>query len=173
MPALPSCLIEPIWEQFSALLPERHDRHPPGCHQPRISDRMGFELLVNVLVFGSGYRRHSDRRCSATTLRRRRDEWISAGVMGRLEAAAREGYDRQIRLELSDVAVDECLTKAPCGGEVPGPNPTDRGRTSDQRLHTRGRRRPTAWRDQRPSEPARLPAAGTNVGPTQRPGPVT
>ena len=86
MPALPSCLIEPIWEQFSALLPERHDRHPLGCHRPRIGDRMVFELLVNVLVFGSGYRRHGDRRCSATTLRRRRDEWIGAGVIGRLEA---------------------------------------------------------------------------------------
>ena len=79
MPALPSCLIEPIWEQFAALLPERHDRHPLGCHRPRIGDRMVFELLVNVLVFGSLYRRHGDRRCSATTLRRRRDEWIDAG----------------------------------------------------------------------------------------------
>ena len=133
MPALPSWLIEHIWEQFSALLPQRHDPHPLGCHRPRIGDRMVFELLVNVLVFGSGYRRHGDRRCSATTLRRRRDEWISAGVMGRLEAAAREGYDRLIGLELSDVAVDGCLTKAPCGGEVSGPNPTDRGKLGIKR----------------------------------------
>ena len=94
MPALPSSLIEPIWEQVAALLPERRDRHPLGCHRPRICDRTVFELLINVLVFGAGYRRHADRRCSATTLRRRRDEWIAAGVMGRLEAAAREGYDR-------------------------------------------------------------------------------
>jgi len=133
VPALPSCLIEPIWEQFTALLPARLDRHPLGCHRPRISDRMVFELLINVLVFGSGYRRHGDRRCSATTLRRRRDEWIKAGVMGRLEAAAREGYDRLIGLELSDVAVDGCLTKAPCGGEVSGPNPTDRGKLGIKR----------------------------------------
>ena len=47
MPALPSCLIEPIWEQFAALLPERRDRHPLGCHRPRIGDRMVFELLIN------------------------------------------------------------------------------------------------------------------------------
>jgi hypothetical protein len=52
VPALPSCLIEPIWEQFAALLPARHDKHPLGCHRPRISDRMVFELLINVLVFG-------------------------------------------------------------------------------------------------------------------------
>src|ERR1039458_3443740 len=49
VPALPSCLIEPSWEQLSALLPQRHDRHPPGCHRPRIGDRMVFELLVNEI----------------------------------------------------------------------------------------------------------------------------
>ena len=53
--------------------------------------------------------------------------------MGRLEAAAREGYDRLIGLELTDVAVDGCLTKAPCGGEVSGPNPTDRGKLGIKR----------------------------------------
>ena len=50
MAALPSWLVGRIWEQFSALLPQRHDRYPPGCHRPRIGDRMVFELLVNVLV---------------------------------------------------------------------------------------------------------------------------
>ena len=28
MPALPPYLIEPIWQQFSALLPERRTNHP-------------------------------------------------------------------------------------------------------------------------------------------------
>ena len=46
MPALPTYLIEPIWEQFSALLPERQTHHPLGCHRPRISDRVVFEKLV-------------------------------------------------------------------------------------------------------------------------------
>jgi hypothetical protein len=31
-----------------------------------------------------------------------------------------------IGLELADVAVDGCLTKAPCGGERAGPSPVDR-----------------------------------------------
>jgi hypothetical protein len=33
--------------------------------------------------------------------------------MNRLEGAAREGYDRLIGLELSELAVDGCLTKGP------------------------------------------------------------
>ena len=36
MPALPPYLIEPIFEQFSALLPQREVNHPLGSHRPRI-----------------------------------------------------------------------------------------------------------------------------------------
>ena len=40
MPAIPSCIIDPIWDQFAALLPEREERHPLGCHNPRISEKV-------------------------------------------------------------------------------------------------------------------------------------
>jgi hypothetical protein len=40
-----------------------------------------------VLVFGCGYRRIADATCSATTLRRRWDEWISTGVAEQLRLA--------------------------------------------------------------------------------------
>jgi transposase len=133
VPALPSCLTDPIWEQVQALIPEPVDDHPLGCHRPRVLDRVVFDLLVNALVFGAGYRRIADARCSATTLRRRRDEWIAAGVMNRLEQLAREAYDKMIGLQLGDVAVDGCLTKAPCGGQVAGRNPTDRGKLGIKR----------------------------------------
>jgi hypothetical protein len=89
---------------------------------------MVFEKLVQVLVFGCAYERIADEECSATTLRRRREEWIEAGVMATLRALALEAYERMIGLQLSDVAVDCCITKAPCGGEKAGRNPVDRGK---------------------------------------------
>jgi transposase len=113
VPAIQPYIIEPIWQQFCALLPDREVDHPLGCHRPRILDRVVFEKLVAVLVFGCAYWRIADGSCSATTLRRRRDEWIEAGVMGALEEMAREAYDRAIGLDLSDVAVDCCLTRRP------------------------------------------------------------
>lgn len=128
MPALPPYLIEPIFQQFSALLPERDVSHPLGCHRPRIPDRVVFEKLVQVLVFGCAYERIADGACSATTLRDRRDEWIESGVMEKLRGMALAAYDRAIGLELSEVAVDGCITKAPCGGERAGRNPVDRGK---------------------------------------------
>jgi hypothetical protein len=52
VPALPPYIIEPIWQQFEALLPERRTDHPLGCHRSRIPERVIFEKLVQVLVFG-------------------------------------------------------------------------------------------------------------------------
>lgn len=128
MPAVPSSLIDPIWDQFSALLPSREVRHPLGCHRRRIPDRVVFDKLVQVLVFGCAYARIADATCSATTLRRRRDAWIAAGVMETLHTLALAAYDRMIGLRLDDVVVDCCITKAPCGGEMAGRSPVDRGK---------------------------------------------
>lgn len=128
MPAIPPYLIEPIWQQLVALLPERRTDHPLGCHRPRIPDRLVFEKLVEVLVFGCAYEKIADRSCSATTLRRRRDEWIELGVLEALREMALEAYDRMVGLEPSVLAVDSCITKAPCGGEKAGKSPVDRGK---------------------------------------------
>ena len=128
MPALPPYIIEPIFEQFRALLPEHETDHPLGCHRRRIPDRVVFEKLVQVLVFGCAYERIADGSCSESTLRRRRDEWIELGVMERLREISLNAYDRHIGLELTDLAVDGCITKAPCGGEKAGRSPVDRGK---------------------------------------------
>jgi transposase len=133
VPALPPYIIEPVWQQFLALLPSRETSHPLVCHRPRIPDRVVFEKLVQVLVFGCAYWRIADEGCSATTLRRRRDEWIEAGVMEELEEMVRESYDRVIGLDTAEVAVDCCITKAPCGGHKAGRSPVDRGKRGIKR----------------------------------------
>lgn len=133
MPALQPCIFEPIWEQFSVLLPEREVEHPLGCHRSRIPDRTVFEKLVEVLVFGCAYWRIADESCSATTLRRRRDEWIEGGLMDKLRQITLEAYDWTIGLGLSDVVVDGCVTKAPCSGEKAGRSPVDRGKQGIKR----------------------------------------
>lgn len=122
MPAVPSCIIDPLREEFLARLPHRHVHHPLGCHRPRVPDAVVFDKLVQALVFGCGYERLADATCSASTMRRRRDEWIAAGVFEALRIAALDAYEAMIGLDLADVCVadvcvDGCITKAPCGGE--------------------------------------------------------
>ena len=136
MPAIPSWLLEPLWDQFAALLPPRpvyDPAHPLGCHRPRISDRVIFEKLVQVLRFGCSYESIADCTCSATTIRDRRREWIKLGIFGQLKAIARDAYDRIVGLALQELAVDGCITKAPGGGEVAGRSPVDRGKLGMKR----------------------------------------
>jgi len=133
VPALSSSVIDPIWDQFSALLPARVVSHPWGCHRPRIPDRVVFDKLIQVLVFGIAYARIADPTCSATTIRDRRDEWIAAGLFELLEQICLEAYDRIVGLDLAEVTVDGCIVKAPCGGQAAGKSPVDRGKQGTKR----------------------------------------
>jgi transposase len=87
VPALPSWLTEPLWDQFAALIPERPEfdpAHPLGCHRRLVADRIVFDKLLQVLRFGRSYEAIADATCSVTTLRGRRDEWIRLGLFVRL-----------------------------------------------------------------------------------------
>lgn len=131
MPAVPVCLFTPIWEQFSALLPSHpavSPTHPLKRHRRRIPDRVVFAHVVEALVHGSGYERIASRACSDRTIRRRVKAWAEAGLMQTLHRLVLEQYDRMIGLDLDDVAIDGCITKAPGGGEKAGRSPVDRGK---------------------------------------------
>ena len=129
--ALEREVFDTIWQTVEPLLPVPDRSHPLGCHRPRIDDRLCFRGIFIRLVTGSSWvdiEAILDWAVSDTTLRARRDEWIAAGVFDRLAAEAQAAYDRIIELDLSDVAIDGSLHKAPCGGEGTGKNPTDRAK---------------------------------------------
>ncbi len=131
MPALPASLVEPLWVQFAALLPERPrvvPTHPLGCHRERVSDRLVFEHVLAALVHGSGYERIATPGCSDRTIRRRLQEWAALGLAEQAHLLTLEAYERMIGLELEELAVDGCITKAPSGGEMAGRSPVDRGK---------------------------------------------
>ena len=85
-----------------------------------------FEHVVEALVHGSGYERIASPGCSDRTIRRRLKAWAALGIGEQVHALALRAYDQMIGLELGDVAVEGCITKAPCGGECAGPSPVDR-----------------------------------------------
>lgn len=94
---------------------------------------MILDKLVQVLVFGAAYAKIADHTCSATTIRTRRDEWITGGVFARLEQLALEAYDHIVGLDLEQITVDGCIVKAPCGGAAAGKSPVDRGELGTKR----------------------------------------
>jgi hypothetical protein len=129
-------------------------KQPLGCHRRRVPDRVVFDKLIQVLVFGCGYRRIADHACLATTLRRRRDEWVAAGVAEQLRLAMLAAYHRLFGLELAHRSVDGCITKArwrPDRRAQPGRPPQAGPETLGRR---RGGWHP-AGRPARPSQPPR------------------
>jgi transposase len=118
-----------VWAAIQPRLPQVVDEHPLGCHRRRVPDRTCFEAILFRLVAGCSWDVAGRLgKGSETTLRRRRTEWLEAGVFDGLVDESLEGYDRIIGLDLSDVAVDGSQHKAPFGGEGTGPNPVDRGK---------------------------------------------
>jgi transposase len=131
MRALDPEIKDTIWQAIEPLVPVPVDSHPLGCHRPRASERDCFEVMLVRLVTGCSWEdaeRLCGNRVSDTTVRERRDEWITAGVFDAIANEAISGYDRIIGLDLSDVAVDGSLHKSPCGGRGTGKNPTDRAK---------------------------------------------
>jgi transposase len=129
--ALDPAVISILWQAVFGLLPERVDTHPLGCHRKRVSDLLCFRGILIRLVTGSSWETVEalmEYKVSDTTLRARRDEWIRAGVFDQLETEARAGYDRIIGLDLSCVALDGSIHKAPCGGQGTGKSPVDRAK---------------------------------------------
>lgn len=129
MPAVPSCLIDPLFAELEALLgvePEFSPNHPWGCHRRRIPHRVVFEHIVAAMAHGSGYEIIASAGCSDRTIRRRLREWAEKGIGQKLHQLALAAYDKIIGLKLADLAADGCITKAPCGGDKAGPSPVDR-----------------------------------------------
>ena len=136
MLALRPDIVEAVWQAVAGHLPEREEKaHPLGCHRRRVPDRDCFEAILFRLVTGCSWDVAGRLgKGGETTLRRRRDEWLAAGVFEALVAEALHAYDRVIGLDLSEVAIDGSLHKAPCGGEGTGPSPVDRANYADSAL---------------------------------------
>jgi len=122
-------VVDIMWAAIAPRLPVVVDEHPLGCHRRRLADRDCFEAILFRLVAGCSWDVAGRLgKGSETTLRRRRSEWLEAGVFDGLVDESLAGYDRIIGLDLSEVAVDGSQHKAPFGGEGTGPNPVDRGK---------------------------------------------
>jgi len=122
-------VVDVMWAAIAPRLPVVVDEHPLGCHRRRVPDRDCFEAILFRLVAGCSWDVAGRLgKGSETTLRRRRSEWLEAGVFDGLVDESLAGYDRIIGLDLSEVAVDGSQHKAPFGGEGTGPNPVDRGK---------------------------------------------
>jgi transposase len=117
-------LVAGIIEQLEK---EPEQRGRPRLPAPEIVGTLQFFLREGVqwreLQADSG-------RASGSTLRRRLREWRDVALLPRVHAVllrmARSGPEAAA--QALDIVVDSCSVRAKHGGELTGPNPTDRGK---------------------------------------------
>ena len=109
---------------------EKAPRGGPGC--PPAPTEKVIETFRYFLREGPQWRelRATDERVSGSTLRRRLNQWHSTALLRQVHAVlirmVRSGPEAAS--QAWDVVVDSCSVRAKHGGDLTGPNPTDRGK---------------------------------------------
>src|SRR3954467_9046901 len=94
---------------------------------PTITVVETLRFFVREGVQGRELRAAAGRACGST-LRRRLDEWSGTALLRRVHAALVRMVRSGPEAGPWDVVVDSCSVRAKRGGELTGPNPTDRGK---------------------------------------------
>jgi transposase len=110
---------------------DRIENRPCGTGRPALPTIKVVETLRFFLREGVQWRelRATAERARGSTLRRRLAEWHATAVLRRVHAAlVRMVRSGEPEVAPWDVVVDSCSVRAERGGELTGPNPTDRGK---------------------------------------------
>lgn len=131
MHAVPASVIDPVWDRFQALVllwsiltlrrASSSRRRTGRVRQARPGPSLGAYVKIAA---GS---------CSATTIRRRRDEWIDAEVFSKLEQFCLDGYQKMIGLDVENLVVDGCIVESTLRRRGRRPLPVDRGKQGTRR----------------------------------------
>ena len=109
---------------------DRIEGRPRGSGRPPLPTVKVVEALRFFVREGVQWRelRATADRASGSTLRRRLDDWHAAAVLRQVHAVLIRMVRSGPEIAPWDVVVDSCSVRAKHGGELTGPNPTDRGK---------------------------------------------
>jgi transposase len=109
---------------------DRIEGRPFGIGRPPMPTIRVVEALRFFVREGVQWRelRATAGRACGSTLRRRLDDWSATAVLRRVHAVLVGMVRAGPETASWDVVVDSCSVRAKHGGELTGPNPTDRGK---------------------------------------------
>jgi putative transposase len=112
------------------LLPENNVSkrgRPPACN------RKMFFAIFYILRTAIQWKALTRSLGAASTVHDRFQQWVKAGVFGRLWESGLIELHVEGLLDREFQSIDGCQTKAPLGGEAVGANPTDRAKSGVKR----------------------------------------
>ncbi|MGQ2843404.1 IS5 family transposase [Leptospira interrogans] len=123
---------EEIWKRLHPLLPKRKENSLKGG-RPRLDDRVAMAAIFYRVRTGIQWRYIPPMFGSKSTLHRRFQELVAAGVFDKIEKEALKLYERSVKIRTKRMAADGSYARSPKGGPFTGPNPTDRGKRGIKR----------------------------------------
>jgi transposase len=109
---------------------DRIEERPSGTGRPPVPTIKVVAALRFFVREGMQWRelRATAGRACGSTLRRRLDDWSAVALLRRVHAVLVRMVRAGPEAAPWDVVVDSCSVRAKRGGELTGPNPTDRGK---------------------------------------------
>jgi transposase len=123
-----------LWAVLEPRLPVHVNTHRFGGGRPRVPLRRCADAIFYVLRTGCQWAAlNQTELCAKSTAHDRFQEWADAGVFLALWHAGVEQFDELKGIDWNFLSMDGAMTKAPLGGDVTGPNPTDRAKAGVKR----------------------------------------
>jgi putative transposase len=123
-----------LWAVLEPRLPVHVNTHRFGGGRPRVPDRRCADAIFYVLRTGCQWAAlNQTELCAKSTAHDRFQEWADAGVFLALWHDGVEQFDELQGIDWNFLSMDGAMTKAPLGGDVTGPNPTDRAKAGVKR----------------------------------------
>ena len=103
-----------LWAKIEPLLPP--ERPKPRGGRPPLPNRTAMNGIFYVLRTGCQWK--AVPRCygAGSTVHKRFQEWVRAGIFERMWTAGLMAYDETEGIDWSWLAIDGAMTKAPLGG---------------------------------------------------------
>ena len=120
-----------MWQRIKDVLPPEKEPGTPG--RPPVPFRKVMGGILYVLRTGCQWKAVPRRFSSGSTVHRRFQEWVAAGIFAAIVAVMLHWYDQRHGIDWTWQAIDTKMAPAPLGGQKTGPNPTDRGKSGTKR----------------------------------------
>jgi putative transposase len=130
-----------LWEIVQSILAELDP--PAATGRPRTGQREALDGIIYVMRSGCQWNRLPGRFGDDSSVHRTMQRWVAKGVMERLWAVLIENCEELGGVDWEWQSADASMGKARMGGDLVGPNPTDRGKNGTKKASWS---RPTAGR---------------------------
>ncbi len=121
-----------LWNQIKQVLPREKRKGNVG--RPALPNRQVLNGILFVLRSGCQWKGLKKEWYGASSsLHKRFQEWNKSGLWKKIYRLIVKYYQKKRRIQWKWQAVDSKMVSAPLGGDLTGPNPTDRAKSGTKR----------------------------------------